>query len=326
MDPIKKINNILGEIKPERYIELYELLNNDCFPFSETKIDHYEFNYWKSKGLTPTLPQLKKHQKIHFSFNLTDYIWIMLLKDMRDLGVPVRILLKIRDEMYDNISIQEVLDSLNKIKETAFKKINEVKLSELFEKIDSMDFNNEQKETFKKSLLEKKVPSIIDDYKITFSKLQSMIISAIENRQEVGILICNDGTFGPFFEEFFDFGVSFADLFYAPHVYVSIKNHIFKFLSDENKDKFINRFSLLTHEEQEIIRHLKDKAVKSIEICKPQDNTKNLILKIKIPKKIKQDDTNAIAKYLEINKFQSIEIKKGNDGYIHIEINKTKKI
>jgi hypothetical protein len=340
----KSIESILNAEDSLELVKLSELITQPIMPLKYTGIDSKVFNYWRKNNIT-SIPADAKQQWYKLDFQ--DIIWLYIVDDLRKFKLSIEVIQTIKKTLFDTINPTEFGETIENVKKgkTIIDIAKKKQIDELLEKI-TQNLTPEEKEIVIHSLDADQIENTIKTTGFKFTLLNSMVLSSIINRQEVGLLCYPDGKFFPFLDEFIDYKIPWNKILFTTHLYISITSQFIKFLNSvltsEGLDKlkknqkfstqeeevsleYVSRFGLLNPVEVEILRLLKDKNIKIIEITKEND-TGSLLVKVSSSRKLTPKEFEASMHNLIIDKFSAVEIIRGNDGMIHLKIKKTKKI
>ena len=89
---------------PENTGKLYDALCAEQFTIHDLSISSRVFTHWKQHELIPYLDETR------VKLNVFQLMWVMLIEDLRDMGIPIAKIKQIRDQLFEPLEIsREIL-------------------------------------------------------------------------------------------------------------------------------------------------------------------------------------------------------------------------
>ena len=301
-------NEIFAVLSDGTAMQHLSKLNEKNFLLIDTGISPRVFNNWKKMGLLPQESTERKWNK----FSFTEFIWLKIVQELREFGLSIEKILKVRKLLYKN-----PLDGVNM--DELFKSY----LKAILNDIETSTYTKEEKEVIKKGFED---PEAV---KKTFEKemhllpplLSFMVLNSIFHRRNNGIVIFSSGECREWLDEFYIIDKSFSKFLDRPHIFISLSTFIFEYLLNE-KDSYSSVLNILSHEEQEIVNLLKTKELKEITI--KFNKGKAYMLEATSGKEVSKDQAEEIMKNMIFKNYQSITFKTNSNKMVYIE-NKQKR-
>lgn len=263
------LDRFFGQNTIHQFVHLQQYISEEpLFALKDTGIAYRNINHWDSQGLLRTQRQEEGKWR---RFSFVDYVWLRIVNNLRNLGIPIFLITRLKEEVFTDLSIGAVVD---------FYKAN----PEIIEKLPE-----EQRTELMLYLNGKGSKSEEEAVGITLFEL--LICETIINKVPVSLLLFEDGSFMPWYEGATEIYTR-EDLdkkMFDTHVTVSLSKLIKEFLVDE-KSVFVlpklpifetNEVKLLemisSGEYQTITINYKNKKIKSVELVKAQDVKKKIV-------------------------------------------------
>ncbi len=317
-DEKEYFKNAFTNIDVNTYVNLFSVLKTPMIPIKDTGVESRVYNHWRAESLLNTKQEDEgKWTKL----NLIDYLWLKTIQELRQFGFGLEKIKLVRTVLFaePNFSV------LNK-------KGNEKGLEEAIEKIEKLDIDAQAKRIAIEHIKKGTLAELLKQGDIHFNLLGAVIYFALITNQDTGLVIYSDGQAYLWVDELScDKKVEGTfyppDLFFRPHIYISFTYFLAEFISDKNLEKFIAPYTLLTSQELEILRKVREKGFKEITIKFLQGSGNNDI-DIITTKKIglTKEKHDEICRVLQMGNFQSISLTTQADGKIDFERSHRKKL
>jgi DNA-binding transcriptional MerR regulator len=250
--------------------ELSEYLaEEELFKLKDTGIQYRSVNHWESQNLLSSEAGIQGKRR---KFTFIEYMWLQVVSELRTIGLPIPLLKKVKDEIFQTVSAQGVLDLL---------KSN----PELLDKLP----DDETKAELAALLQAGSLDESIAGKGASFFEL--FICETVINKIPLSLVIFSDGYWFPWYEDKIEL-YSKEDIekkAYGTHVTVSLSKIIKDFLVDEKSVYILPKLKLFeTHEmklleiissgEYEAITiNFKNKKIKSLEMVKAQHVKRKIV-------------------------------------------------
>ncbi|WP_242929035.1 hypothetical protein [Pontibacter vulgaris] len=271
----------------EQLPELYEKLRDPIFSLKQTGITPKLYVDWKKAGLAP-----KTEEQAWTKLSFLEFLWLKMAKELRELGLPLARVKALREYL---MNVQEIpADALT---------------PELIAKL---------RDELSKTMPAKQVEALIAEhlsgqtqqaqanYGIQFSLLETLIYSALYRNQEAGVLIFPTGDLAPWLDEMQGMGPEAHLLLGRTHVFLSITQHLAAFILDEDKADYIPRLSLLSEEELQVVRAIRNKSFRQVTIT--FDERRQITLRTTSDGQLDERISKQLIETLALKNYQSVEL------------------
>jgi hypothetical protein len=271
----------------EQIPELYEKLREPIFSLKQTGIAPKLYVDWKKAGLAP-----KTEEQSWTKLSFLEYLWLKMAKELRELGLPLARVKALREYLF---AVQEIpADALT---------------PEMVAKL---------REELIKTMLPKQADALIAEYRsgqtqaaqanfgVQFSLLETLVYAALYRKQEAGILIFPSGDLAPWLDEMQGLGPEGQILLGRTHVFLSITQHLAAFILDEDKADYIPRLSLLSEEELQVVRAIRNKSFRQITIT--FDEKRQITLRTTSDGMLDERISKELIETLALKNYQSVEL------------------
>jgi DNA-binding transcriptional MerR regulator len=96
LEILRPFEESIGDDSPESIMALEAKMAKPIFKVSDTGISSKNLNGWKSSGV---LLDFSKHETGWTKFNFTELIWLYAVRELREIGVSLPYIKKIKDEL-----------------------------------------------------------------------------------------------------------------------------------------------------------------------------------------------------------------------------------
>lgn len=302
-DQSEIFKNTFNQASLDNSSDMYYIINEPLIPLSETLVSSRNFHNWKSNNLIFNQPEDRKRVKISF----VEYIWLRTIDTLRNFGMSLKLIEGVKKVVFREVDYSHYFNDKDGM-ETAIKYIKTTNLSKK-EQLKLIDIINSQFSQLKNE-------------KITYPFIDSMLQNAISQKQNVGIVVYEDGRCIPWLDDDFNRIDSVANklMLLPPHIKISFTNYLTEFIKDEAKEKYLSKYQLLTDKESEILKAIRRDNVKEVLVKFPEGNSeKPILLEFKKYEKLQKDKIEELANIIGLGQYESIRIGTQNDGSKFIE-------
>lgn len=88
----------------ENRSKLYDAVANERFKVSEFGISSRVFTHWRQNGLIPEFEDRK-----WIRLNLAEAFWILMIKDLREIGLPLERIAGVKDQLFSTYKLRDAL-------------------------------------------------------------------------------------------------------------------------------------------------------------------------------------------------------------------------
>jgi hypothetical protein len=283
-------SKLCGPISTEIAIQHGKLLEK-VFSVKDTGIDSKIFHTWKMANILDTVPK-KKWAELSF----IEFLWLRTLETMRKFGCSHKLMKDIHSHLF--IRAYEENLFLNTLKEN---------IKFLTSLSASRPLSSNESEFLEDSKAILNDPIIISTTNFEITYFYQLVLKCFINNTEVGIIIFEDGTFSTYELSSNPKSKSTIDLS-KPHLLIPINYFIKNFIANEEKEQFLTKCGLLTEQEYEVIKQIRNKNVKRITITFKDDNRQIEKIEPEISGIIKGEDAKRIMQSLGLKNYSGIEL------------------
>ncbi len=287
-------------------IDFWNRIKDVKILLNETGVTPRVFNSWKNLGLIPINDPERRWSK----FNFSEFLWLKIIQELREFGLSIEKILMIKNVLFPNNVIGEILEFLNGNENFAF------------EEIDALSQYNEETKEFFKIIVRLKPEdrqSFYDSLGLEMSLLDSMLINSVIKRKNNGLIIYSSGECIPWSDQFYEIDKDSGKDFVKPHIFISFSAYIIDFLFDEKLEAFISPIHILSKEEQEIISLLRTNELKEVKIKFSEKSNKPYILEIVSGKQVSTEEAQQLMRNMVFKNYESISFKTNNNKSVYIE-------
>jgi hypothetical protein len=286
------LNEYFGKDVFEKATGLFNYINLPVFRKIDTGINGRNFQWWTDEKV------LEENNNKAGRLTFVDFVWVKMVEQLRQFGVPLPLIAVLRKKLFDNIKIKGLTDKGERV-------INY---------IDTLPVSKEEK----RKLLEFIPPDAeIKPSDIQMSLLQLVLLQSILKRKPLAFAFFLDGTYLIIDKEG-EHLMNQKDLYRLEtehHIRINVAKIVSEFLSSDLAFATVPDIHLLTYPEnklyeairsgeyESIVVHFKEKKVKSLELKKNASVQRKII------------------DVLNENRFSEIIVKKHNGQITKIEQN-----
>lgn len=285
----------------------YPKVKDRIIPLSATNISPRTFFHWKKIGLIDYHTDEERHSWV--KLNLFEYVWLCACVQLRDFGVPLKIIVKIKETLFKDFS-QELINN-----KQAF--IDSMKDSIKFK--EDLPFLNTVIE-----LLENNYKNFPEEYKIFTSTIGTYLGVILLNQKEVCLIIHKEKEGFEFslisYKTMDDFFICTREHLYRPLIMIPLRTIVSDFLTESKNDNYINSFELLTMDERKVLEAVQNRDFKKLEIKLSKNNAQLKILKT-TDSEINGAKVNEIKKLIGLKDYETIKLIDRKNKQIYVERN-----
>ena len=263
------LDQFFGISALQKAAELHSYLTEPSFIIKDLGLQQRTVTNWDNSGLVGIKRESKEEWR---RFSLMDYIWLHMIQEMRDIGLPIKIITQAKESLLSPISVKWVCEV--------------IKLHpELLDQIEG----DEAKQELRTFLEFEEFENMADELSVTILIL--LVTESLVKRIPISIMVFLDGYTIPWYEnnpEYYDEQLHYKK---TQETYVVIPlAKILKRLLSEPKAMFVlSKMDVLNTNEKQLLEiihqgkyemltiHFKNKQMKSLELIKDQDVTKRIV-------------------------------------------------
>ncbi|GAB3203307.1 hypothetical protein ABID22_000914 [Pontibacter aydingkolensis] len=267
--------------------ELYEKLREPIFSLKQSGIAPKLYVDWKKAGLAP-----KTEEQAWTKLSFLEFLWLKMAKELRELGLPLARVKALREYLF---ALQEI----------PAEALTPEMIAKLRDELSKM-MSPKEVEAFIAEHLSGQVQAAQANYGVQLCLLESLIYAALYRKQEAGILIFPSGDLAPWLDEMQGMGPEGQVLLGRTHVFLSITQHLAAFILDEDKADYIPRLSLLSDEELQVVRAIRNKSFRQVTIT--FDEKRQITLRTTSDGMLDEALSKELIETLALKNYQSVEL------------------
>jgi hypothetical protein len=304
-----EIDKYYADPSPENRDKLMDILGQEHFKISDLGVTSRVFSNWKLKNI---IPKVDERQWVRL--NLFEYFWIQIIKDFRALGLPLKLIEKVKDQLFNHLSFKEVFfDEQDVFQEEILRDNKRFITDEEFEQIKSDMINNRDDENVS-SFLNASVPLFF-----------FIVANVLLDHADIKLTINQDGEVG-FIQEDLEIGTYVLEAIKTgPLVILSLKRYLYTLMSEPTQVSTAQQLGLLNEVESEVIKAMRENNLKELVInFDPKGNHKDLTYTWE--KSIKQEDMENVLNQFLGKKHVSLSMKSNDGKTVQYEYQNRKRI
>jgi DNA-binding transcriptional MerR regulator len=304
-----EIDQYYADPSPENRDKLMDILGQEHFKISDLGVTSRVFSNWKLKNI---IPKVDERQWVRL--NLFEYFWIQIIKDFRALGLPLKLIEKVKDQLFNHLSFKEVFfDEQDVFQEEILRDNKRFITDEEFEQIKSDMINNRDDENVS-SFLNASVPLFF-----------FIVANVLLDHADIKLTINQDGEVG-FITKELDMGNYINEAIKTgPLVILSLKRYLYTLMSEPTQVSTAQQLGLLNEVESEVIKAMRENNLKELVInFDPKGNHKDLTYTWE--KSIKQEDMENVLNQFLGKKHVSLSMKSNDGKTVQYEYQNRKRI
>jgi DNA-binding transcriptional MerR regulator len=304
-----EIDKYYADPSPENRDKLMDILGQEHFKISDLGVTSRVFSNWKLKNI---IPKVDERQWVRL--NLFEYFWIQIIKDFRALGLPLKLIEKVKDQLFNHLSFKEVFfDEQDVFQEEILRDNKRFITDEEFEQIKSDMINNRDDENVS-SFLNASVPLFF-----------FIVANVLLDHADIKLTINQDGEVG-FIQEDLEIGNYVLEAIKTgPLVILSLKRYVHTLMSEPTQVSTAQQLGLLNEVESEVIKAMRENNLKELVInFDPKGNHKDLTYTWE--KSIKQEDMENVLNQFLGKKHVSLSMKSNDGKTVQYEYQNRKRI
>ena len=249
--------------------ELNEYLAEEMFIRPDVGLTNRTMNNWEAEGLIENRRDTEQRWR---RFNFVEFVWLRLIHQMREIGVPIGTIKKAKDWIMEEVSVGDLLNVIGEMPQVVEEIIRNADESEAAEMREM--FSNKGRIKAMKNM------------KVT--ALQLFIAQVVTRKSAISLAIFLDGDVLPVIH-----GVPFEEgdrrIWEEPHAVVSISLIIKEFLASDLAPERMQKLHLLEENEEKLMEiihsgeyesvkvNFRDGTMKSLELVKSQDTKRKIV-------------------------------------------------
>jgi len=304
-----EIDKYYADPSSENRDKLMDILGQEHFKISDLGVTSRVFSNWKLKNI---IPKVDERQWVRL--NLFEYFWIQIIKDLRALGLPLKLIEKVKDQLFNHLSFREVFfDEQGVFREESLGDNKRFVSDEEFEQFKSDMLNNSHDENVS-SFLNASIPLFF-----------FIVANVLLDHADIKLTINKDGEVG-FIQENLEIGNYVSEAIKTgPIVILSLKRYLYTLMSEPTQVSTAQQLGLLNEVELEVVTAMrKNKLTELVITFDPKG--KHHDLTYKWSKNIVQEDIENVLNQFLGKKHVSLTMTSNDGKTVQYEYQNRKRI
>ena len=304
-----EIDKYYADPSPENRDGLMDILGQEHFKISDLGVTSRVFSNWKIKNI---IPKVDERQWVRL--NLFEYFWIQIIKDLRALGLPLKLIARVKDQLFFRLTFREAFfDDKGVFREESLRDSIGFISDEEYEQIKSELINNSHDENVS-SFLNASIPIFY-----------GIVISVLLDHADIKLTIDKDGEIDFIKEDHKMINEVNKAIKTGPLVILSLKRYVYMLMSEPTQVSTAQQLGLLNEVESEVIKAMRENNLKELVInFDPKGNHKDLAYTWE--KSIKQEDMENVLNQFLGKKHVSLAMKSNDGKTVQYEYQNRKRI
>ena len=304
-----EIDEYYADPSPENRDKLMDILGQEHFKISDLGVTSRVFSNWKIKNI---IPKVDERQWVRL--NLFEYFWIQIIKDLRALGLPLKLIEKVKDQLFNQLSFKELFfDEQDVFQEEIIRDNKRFITDEEFEQFKYDMINNSHDENVS-SFLNASIPLFF-----------FIVANVLLDHADIKLTINQDGEVG-FIQEDLEIGNYVLEAIKTgPLVILSLKRYLYTLMSEPTQVSTAQQLGLLNEVELEVVTAMRQNKLKELVITfDPKGDHQDLTYTWE--KSINQEDMENVLNQFLGKKHVSLSMKSNDGKTVQYEYQKRKRI
>ena len=304
-----EIDQYYADPSPENRDKLMDILEQEHFKISDLGVTSRVFSNWKIKNI---IPKVDERQWVRL--NLFEYFWIQIIKDLRALGLPLKLIARVKDQLFNHLNLREILfDDQGDFRDDVLRQSAGIISEQEYEQIKSDMINNRDDENVS-SFLNASIPLFY-----------GIVISVLLDHADIKLTINQDGEIDFIKEDHKMINEVNKAIKTGPLVILSLKRYVYMLMSEPTQVSTAQQLGLLNEVESEVIKAMRENNLKELVInFDPKGNHKDLTYTWE--KSINQEDMENVLNQFLGKKHVSLAMKSNDGKTVQYEYQNRKRI
>ena len=264
-----------------------------------------EFFYWTDKKVID-IPKVVEGQSPWSRLNIFEILWIRTVQELRSFNIPFSPIVELKEKAFKNLF--PVADQYKEMINISFDLI----------------FNDPQLKGFAKSMIEnsKEINNETSiKERILFTTWGGIITEILFQQKTIKLLVTKnkkkyeflfDGALG---QEIFEEEIQKAKG--KTHLIINLRSIITEFITDPKFEILNEEFGLISQQEKELIKIIRDKKVSEVNI--KRESNKDINYTATYKQELKNDEVLNIKRILRMNEYDVVKVTLRNNKHLYIE-------
>jgi hypothetical protein len=304
-----EIDEYYADPSPENRDKLMDILGQEHFKISDLGVTSRVFSNWKIKNI---IPKVDERQWVRL--NLFEYFWIQIIKDLRALGLPLKLIARVKDQLFFRLTFRQAFfDDKGVFRDDVLRQSAGIISEKEYEQFKSDMINNRDDENVS-SFLNASIPIFY-----------GIVISVLLDHADIKLTIDKDGEIDFIKEDHKMINEVNKAIKTGPLVILSLKRYVYMLMSEPTQVSTAQQLGLLNEVESEVIKAMRENNLKELVInFDPKGNHKDLTYTWE--KSINQEDMENVLNQFLGKKHVSLSMKSNDGKTVQYEYQNRKRI
>ncbi len=289
--------------------KLFEILEEERFRISDLGVTSRVFSNWKLNNVIP-----KDDGRQWVRLNLFEYFWIQIIIDLRNLGIPLERISKVKDQLFQRIRIRDLYsnDKSDFIEETW----------DLLNGFFSKEEIIQLKDDLSSGKYKNKIAALLDSSSCIFFGL---VINVLFKHSDDKITIDKDGKVDYIIADDQSESYFLNPIYSGPVVVISLKRYVYMLMTEPHHVPRAQQLGLLNTVESEVLQSMRDNNLKELKISFDPSGEHQDITYV-WSKNIKQEDMENVMNQFLGKKHVALTMKSNDGKTVQYEYQNRKRI
>jgi hypothetical protein len=304
-----EINQYVVNPSIENRDKLFEILEEERFKISDLGVTSRVFSNWKLNNVIP-----KDDGRQWVRLNFFEYFWIQMIIDLRNLGIPLERIAKVKDQLFQRIQIRDAYfdEKGDFIEETLALLNGFLSKEEILQLKDDLVTGRDNE----------KIAAYLDSSSCIFFGL---VINVLFKQSDDRITIDKDGKVDYIMADDQSEGYFLNPIYSGPVVVISLKRYVYLLMTEPHHVPRAQQLGLLNIVESEVIQSMRENNLKEL-IISFDPNGEHQDITYVWSKNIKQEDMENVMNQFLGKKHVALTMKSNDGKTVQYEYQNRKRI
>ena len=304
-----EINQYVVNPSIENRDKLFEILEEERFKISDLGVTSRVFSNWKLNNVIP-----KDDGRQWVRLNFFEYFWIQMIIDLRNLGIPLERIAKVKDQLFRRIQIRDAYfdEKGDFIEETLAMLNGFLSKEEILQLKDDLVTGRDNE----------KIAAYLDSSSCIFFGL---VINVLFKQSDDRITIDKDGKVDYIMADDQSEGYFLNPIYSGPVVVISLKRYVYLLMTEPHHVPRAQQLGLLNIVESEVIQSMRENNLKEL-IISFDPNGEHQDITYVWSKNIKQEDMENVMNQFLGKKHVALTMKSNDGKTVQYEYQNRKRI
>ena len=304
-----EINQYVVNPSIENRDKLFEILEEERFKISDLGVTSRVFSNWKLNNVIP-----KDDGRQWVRLNFFEYFWIQMIIDLRNLGIPLERIAKVKDQLFQRIQIRDAYfdEKGDFIEETLAMLNGFLSKEEILQLKDYLVTGRDNE----------KIAAYLDSSSCIFFGL---VINVLFKQSDDRITIDKDGKVDYIMADDQSEGYFLNPIYSGPAVVISLKRYVYLLMTEPHHVPRAQQLGLLNILESEVIQSMRENNLKELKISFDPSGEHQDITYV-WSKNIKQEDMENVMNQFLGKKHVALTMKSNDGKTVQYEYQNRKRI